>query len=148
MACCGELRTPVANGIRDLVMQRQPTPQVDTKRKGHFLSRDQSLVESANTPSLVVNLSALPSAIADPLKVDTRKKTARDTKLAKDLKLKSWDAKKVRGVLQCYHCAKPRASIHLWKTGTMPRQLQCSKNWSQYLVVSLAVIFSLTTATP
>ena len=108
VACCGELRTPVANGIRDLVMQRQPTPQVDTKRKGHFLSRDQSLVESANTPSSVVNLSALPSAIADPLKVDTRKKTARDTKLAKDLKLKSWDAKKVRGVLQCYHCAKPR----------------------------------------
>jgi len=108
VACCGELRTPVANGIRDLVMQRQPTPQVDTKRKGHFLSRDQSLVESANTPSSVVDLSFLPSAIADPFKVDTRKKTARDTKLAKDLKLKSWDAKTVWGVLQCYHCAKTR----------------------------------------
>ena len=41
VACCGELRTPVENGLRDLVMQRQLTPQADTRRKGHFLCRDQ-----------------------------------------------------------------------------------------------------------
>ena len=102
------MRTPVENGIRELVMQRQPTPQADTKRKGHFLSREQSLVESANIPSSLVDLSALPSAIGDTLKVVARKKTQRDTAVSKVLNLKSWDAKKVRAVLKCYHCAKPR----------------------------------------
>ena len=108
VACCGELRTPVENGLRDLVMQRQPTPIFDTKRKGHFLCRDQSLVESANSPASLIDLSALPSAIGDPLKVDTKKRTKRDAEVNKALKLKSWDPKKVRGVLKCYHCAKPR----------------------------------------
>ena len=108
VACCGEMRSPVENGIRELVMQRQPTPQAETHRKGHFLRRDQSLVEHANNPSSLVDLSCLHSNIGDPLKVDARKKTKRDTALTKVLNLKSWDAKKVRAVLKCYHCAKPR----------------------------------------
>ena len=72
-----------------------------------FLTHTQLIVESANNQGLLVDLSALPSAISDPLNVDARKKTKRDTEVEKVLSLKSWDAKKVRGVLKCYHCAKP-----------------------------------------
>jgi hypothetical protein len=108
LACCGQMRIPVENGIRALVMQRQPTPQEDTKRKGHVLSHGQSIVASSNSPGVRVDLSTLPSAIGYPLKVLTRNRIKRDTYVTKVLNLKSWDAKKVRGVLKCYHCAKPR----------------------------------------
>ena len=108
LACCCQMRTPVENGIRALGMQRQPTPREDTKRKGHFLSREQSILESTNNPGLLVDLSDLPSVIGDHLKALARNRIKRDTCVAKVLNLKSWDAKKVRGVLKYYHCAKPR----------------------------------------
>ena len=36
VACCGEFVSPTENGVRDLVMQRQPTPRLDPRREGHF----------------------------------------------------------------------------------------------------------------
>ena len=60
--CYGELRIPAENGLCDVVMHRQPTPQAyitDTKGKGHFLTRTQSLVESANNPGSLVDFPAL-----------------------------------------------------------------------------------------
>ena len=34
--------------------------------------------------------------------------TARDVAVTKNLKLKSWEAKKVKGILKIFHCNKPR----------------------------------------
>ena len=56
----------------------------------------------------LIDLSSLPSTIGDPLKIDTKKRTKRDTEVNKALKLKSWYPKKVCSVLKCYHCTKPR----------------------------------------
>ena len=100
VAYFGKLCTPVENIICDLVMQRQSTPQTDTKRRGNFMSRMQALVENANSPRSVVDFSALPSAIGDPMKVETSKTSIRDTKVTKALNLKSWDANKVWGILK------------------------------------------------
>ena len=49
----------------------------------------------------LIDVLSLPSAIGDPLKIDTKKRTKRDTEVNKALKLKSWDPKKVCGVLKC-----------------------------------------------
>ena len=71
--CCGELWTP--HEVRNLVIQRQPTPQLDTFRKGHFLPREQAVEEAKVTPGALTNLSDLPSA-----KLKGKKKSVSDAK--------------------------------------------------------------------
>ena len=39
VVCCGQIRSHEENGIWDLVMQRQPTPQADPTREGHFKTK-------------------------------------------------------------------------------------------------------------
>jgi len=47
VSCCGVMRTPIE--FRDLVMQRQPTPQPDKNWDGHFLRRDDALNQAKMT---------------------------------------------------------------------------------------------------
>jgi len=44
--CCGEFRSPVEGGVRELVMQRQPTPRLDTLISV-FLEDDQGILDIA-----------------------------------------------------------------------------------------------------
>ena len=108
VACCGECRSPVGD-VRNLVMQRQPTPILDPIRKGHFLRREQAFGESTTLPrDALVDLSDLPLNVGDPKKEDAKKRTKRDVDVTKALGLKSWDGKKVRAIVTCYHCMKRR----------------------------------------
>ena len=100
------LHTP--DTVRELAMQRQPTPRMDPSREGHFLPRDQALKEAVHNPSYLTDLSDMPSSVGNPKKEETKKRKARDIKIDKDLKLKSWDGKKVRGFVTCFFCNKRR----------------------------------------
>ena len=104
--CCGIIRTPLE--VRALAMQRQPTPRSDPNRPGHFFRRDQALSAAANDQSALTDLSEMPSSAGDEQKEEAKKRKSRDTTLAKDLKLKSWESKKVRAFVTCYHCGKRR----------------------------------------
>ena len=104
--CCGDLRTPVE--VRELAMQRQPTPRADPNQDGHFLRHEQALLESANNQKLFTDLLDMPLSVGDPKKKEAKTRKVRDEKICKELKLKSWDGKKVRGFVTCFHCAKRR----------------------------------------
>ena len=56
----------------------------------------------------MTDLTALPSAQGKHHNVDAKAKSNRDSQLAKTLGMKSWDAKKVRTIVTCYHCGKRR----------------------------------------
>ena len=61
--CCGEFRSPVENGVRDLIMQQQPTPRVDTthtNRTNQFLRRDEALLLVGDNEKALIDLSDLP----------------------------------------------------------------------------------------
>ena len=113
-ACCGVIRTPLE--VRDLALQRQPTPRLDPNRPDHFFRRDQALAAAVNNPSALTELSDMPSSIGDEKKELAKKHKARDADLAKRLNLKSWEGKKVRAFLICYHCGKRRC-IYTGKDG-------------------------------
>ena len=93
-----------SEGIRDLVLQRQPTPQ--KKDNEHYLSREEALSEYEGQEKALTNFECLPS------KAITKKKTAkteirkRDTSVGK--LVSKWAACNVRGTLQCDECMKPR----------------------------------------
>ncbi len=102
-SCCGELRT--LSQFQELALQRQPLPIEDPKRKGHYYRCEDALELFSGQPESLTNLSHLPSHKAD---LKNKYLAKRDTKIAKDLKLKSWDSKKVRAIVQCFHCGKRR----------------------------------------
>ena len=56
--------------------------------------------------SLLVDFSDRPSSVYDPKKVDVREWVACDVKVVKEVGLRYWESKKVRGFLICYHCDK------------------------------------------
>ena len=58
--------------------------------------------------SLLVDLSDLPSSVSDPKKAEVKEWVAHDVKVAKEVGLRYWESKKVRGFLICYHCGKRR----------------------------------------
>eukprot|EP00956_Cyclotella_meneghiniana_P041453 scaffold227870_cov37-Cyclotella_meneghiniana.AAC.2 len=109
VSCCQPCRSPA--GIRPLVMQRQPTPRLDDKnpqRNNHFLSRDEALRLFEGKPKAVTDLTDLPSKAMDEAKHDQKEKGNRDKEVNIRLKLRSWDHKKVRSTVICFHCNKPR----------------------------------------
>jgi len=104
--CCGVIRTPME--VRDLVMQRTPTPRHDPLRVGHFKRREQ-LLSSANTnPNAMTDLTDLPSMKEDKNKEDTKERTNRDLLVSQAAGVRSWEFKKVKGFVVCYHCGKRR----------------------------------------
>ena len=107
-ACCGRFHSPPE--VRDLVMQRQPTPQKDSHRVGHFMCRDDALELFADDSSALTNFSDLPSFNSNKqaMKGDKEAKKVRDKKVDKEAGLKSWDPKKVRSILTCFSCGKRR----------------------------------------
>ena len=107
--CCKPCRSPA--DIRPLVMQRQPTPRIDDKishEKNHFLSRDDALRLFDGKPSAFTDLTDLPSKAVDKAKQDQKEKAKRDQDVNTRLKLRFWENKKVRSVVMCFHCNKPR----------------------------------------
>ena len=104
--CCGIIRTPLE--VRELAMQRQPTLRSDPNRPGHFFRRDQALAAVVNDPNVLTDLSEMPSNAGDKKKALKKIHKERDEKLSKSLILKSWDGKKVRAFVICYHCGKRR----------------------------------------
>ena len=98
--------------MRDLVTQRQrPRPILDNtnkNRESHFLRREEALRLVGNTVKAQSDLKDLPSKKTDKKKADeeNKKQKDRDTAINAILKLKSWDAKKVRGIVRCYFCNK------------------------------------------
>ena len=106
--CCPPFRTPAA--LCKLAMERQPTPREDQSRPGHFLEREDALRKYGNDPSSSVDLSDLPSMNTKKKELAERRKalTSRDIATSKRLELKSWDPKKVKGIVVCYHCNKAR----------------------------------------
>ena len=60
--CCGAIRSPTENGVRDLVFQQQPTPRIDKTRKGlHYYNRPDALRLFGGKEKSYVDLSDLPS---------------------------------------------------------------------------------------
>ena len=96
------------DGIRGLAMQRQPTPTLDPRRTGHFLSRADALAHAANNMAALEDLTDLPSNDDDPEKTAATRKSSRDSRLSGELGLKSWAASRVRAFMKCYHCGKRR----------------------------------------
>ena len=134
--CCGEFCSPVENGVRDLIMQRQPTPRIDTTHKNRmnqFLRRDEALLLIGDNEKALNDLSDLPSKkTADKEAAEEKKKRGgRDFDINKKLKLKSWDPKKVRGAVVCYFCAKPRCIFACEKQSDEYRN--AAKAWQQKL---------------
>jgi hypothetical protein len=55
VSCYGQIRSPQENGVRDLMMQRQPTHHADVDIiVGHFMHRDDALREASVNKSLLV----------------------------------------------------------------------------------------------
>ena len=106
IGCCGNIRTPV--NVSDLAMQRQPTPRADIGRVGHFLCRDQALKEAPNQQNALIDLTDMPSNVGDEEKKKLKKQKARDLAVTKELKLKSWEGRRVRAIIVCYNCNKRR----------------------------------------
>ena len=68
---------------------------------------------SLDNPDAIIDLSDLPSDKVHKAKEEVAKKLKQDSTLAAQLKLKSWDPKKVRAFLKCYHCVKRRCVYSL-----------------------------------
>ena len=102
-SCCGKFRSPEEDGIRSLVMQRQPTQRIDPSRPGHFLSRKDALQLHGGDAKSLTDLSDLPSMNNEVKKASAAKKArdARDIAVSKALCLKSWDPKKVKEMVRC-----------------------------------------------
>ena len=118
--CCGAIRSPTENGIRNLVFQRQPTPKIDKSRKGlHYYTRADALRLFGGQEKSYVDLSDLPSKNNEKQKEkDSKsKKVKRDAEVSKALKLKSWEGKKVFAIVKCFHCDKPRCLLTRTKDG-------------------------------
>jgi len=104
--CCGNIRTPL--DVRDLAMQRQPTPRLDPSRPGHFLCRDQALKEAPNHPNALTDLTDMPSNVGDKDKKKLKAAKERDVSVTKSLGLKSWEGRKIRAIITCFNCNKRR----------------------------------------
>ena len=105
-ACCGEFRTPLEH--RALAMQRQPTPRRDHQRPGHFISRIDTLKKNGTDEDALTDLTDMPSRVNDEAKESKRRYADRDKHINAQLSLRGFEAKKVRGIVSCYHCGKRR----------------------------------------
>ena len=101
-ACCGEINTP--QQFRDLALQRQPTPIMNPARADHFFSRNEAIERFAGNRAALTDFSDLPSYKS----TGDKSRAQRDKEVVKALKLKSWDPKKVRAFVTCFHCGKRR----------------------------------------
>ena len=107
---CKPMRSPPS--VRDLALQRQPTPKLDRtdqNRSGHYLKRSDALRLSDGNENAACDLSDLPSKVAHQETSEAGKaKTARDAAVTRELGLRSWENSKVRGTAICFHCNKAR----------------------------------------
>ena len=90
--------------FRNVALQRQPTPIINPRRTEHFYSRDEVITMFAGNEDALTDFSDLPSYKSQGAET----KAQRDRAVAKELKLKSWDPKKLRSFIVCYFCGKRR----------------------------------------
>ena len=112
--------------VRDLVMQRQPTPQHDPLQKGQFLCHEQALKEAKLTLADLTDISILPLTKLEGKKKKASDAKTRDTTVSNAIGLKSWDAKKVHCFLVCYHCGKRRCIYCLTEATYIAAFQHCS----------------------
>eukprot|EP00956_Cyclotella_meneghiniana_P025642 scaffold53876_cov80-Cyclotella_meneghiniana.AAC.5 len=107
---CKPMRSPMS--VRALALQRQPAPKLDRtdqNRTGHYLKRSDALRLSDGNEAAACDLSDLPSKVAHQESTEAGKaKTARDAAVTKELVLRSWENRRVRGTVICFHCNKAR----------------------------------------
>ena len=105
---CSPFKTKIQ--LRDIAMQRQPTPRIDPNRPGLFLRRNDALHIYSNQPTTLNYMSDITSMHTTDNKVIEARKvnTARDVEVKNNLKLRIWYTKKVKGILKCFNCNKPR----------------------------------------
>jgi hypothetical protein len=105
---CSEIRTPINGGLRALVMQRQPTPRWDPTKPGHFMTRNDALAKYAGDDKALTSTEDLPSTKKDFEVSASKEANIRDKRISAKFKLKSFEPKKVRSVVECYSCGKGR----------------------------------------
>ena len=99
----------------------QPTPRMDTTnpdRKNHFYSRDDTLCLFGGNAAAPKDLANLPSKNIAEADEEKKARGGRDAKISKEFGFKSWDAKKVRAIVKCFHCRKPRCIFSAKKDTT------------------------------
>jgi hypothetical protein len=77
---------------------------MNPSRKEHFYSREEAIEKFSGNKAALTDLSHLPSHKNE----GDKSKAQRDQEVTKELKLKSWDGKKVRSFVSCFHCGKRR----------------------------------------
>ena len=134
---CKPIRAPEGT-VRELAMQRQPTPKLDKSRPGHFYSREAAIAKFGQKDSSLVDFSDLPTKKGD--RPSDAKKTAkkRDTQVGKSVS--KWAPTSVRATVTCENCARPRC---LFAKSALSEeqgsQLQVLKEARQYLCGSILV---------
>ena len=80
-SCCSTFKTQIH--LRDIAIQRQPTPRIDPNRPGLFLRRNDALHRYRNQPTTLNDLSDLPSIYNTYKKVTEahKVKTTRDVEV-------------------------------------------------------------------
>ena len=106
-SCFSPFKTQIH--LWDIAMHRQPTPRFDPNRPGLFLCRNDALLIYSNHPTTLNDLPDLHSMQnTDKQVIEVHKvNTARDMEVNQNLKLCSWDTKKVKGILKFFNCNKP-----------------------------------------
>jgi hypothetical protein len=92
-AVCKPISTPEGE-IRNIVMQRQPTPIQDPSRPGHFYPRVKALSKFKDDPASLLNLFDLPS------------KNPKSTSKSQEKERKA--QRSVRNSVACWECGKQR----------------------------------------
>ena len=129
------MRSPPA--IRELALQRQPTPKMDRtdkNRSGHYLTRTDVLHFSNGNANAVCDLTDLPSKVAQKESSEYGKEeTARDVAVTKALGLRSWEGKKVKCVVICFHCNKSRCLYSITSDKFVGVSGESNKDWSLWI---------------
>ena len=103
---------------RELVLQRQPTPQ--KKNPEHFFSREEALLEYKGQVEALTNFNCLPSKSTKPKVAGKSEKKKRDTAAGK--LVSKWAACNVRETIHCETCTKPRCLFSKTKISEEDRQ--------------------------
>ena len=103
---CTPIRAP-EGPVRDLVLQRQPTPADNRLRPGHYYSRKEALKNFGGKSKYLTDLSCLPSKMSTTKdKAQQKDKKKRDTREGN--KVSKWADTSVRFSLTCEECGKVR----------------------------------------
>ena len=131
---CKPISAPEGD-VRDLVLQRQPTPIQDPTRTDHFYERKKALAKFKNNQKSLTDLSDLPSKNATAThKSEMGIKKKRDAVVGG-----KWAPSSVRDSVACWECGKPRClfSQKMINDEKIMKSLQTHKESHQHVCGSL-----------